>query len=227
MSPAPTITAVVTFWNRERYLTEAVESVLAQRHDVELVLVDDGSTDGSTDIARRYVPPARLIEQANRGSVGAANTGVAHATGDYVAFCDSDDLWTSSRLDVQLAAVAGDPLLDLVFGHADEFLSPELDAVSVRTRAPRGVIPAKIPSAALIRRDLFERVGVFDEALRSGAWLSWYAHARESGARECMLPDVVLRRRIHEHNNFATQEGAALNYLKALRPLVQQHHRAS
>ena len=184
MSAAPTITAVVTFWNRERYLTEAVESVLAQHHDVELVLVDDGSTDGSTDIARRYVPPTRLIEQANRGSVGAANTGVAHATGDYVAFCDSDDLWTGSRLDVQLAAVAGDPLLDLVFGHADEFLSPELDPASVRTRAPRGVIPAKIPSAALIRRDLFERVGVLDETLRSGAWLSWYApRARARRAR--------------------------------------------
>jgi glycosyltransferase involved in cell wall biosynthesis len=195
--------------------------VFDQHHDVELVLVDDGSTDGSTDIARRFVPPARLIEQANRGSAGAANTGVAHATGDYVAFCDSDDLWTSSRLDVQLAAVAGDPLLDLVFGHADEFLSPELDRASVRTRAPRGVIPAKIPSAALIRRDLFERVGMLDETLRSGAWLSWYAHARESGAHECMLPDVVLRRRLHEHNNFTTEPDAALEYVRALRSLVQ------
>ena len=223
MSTAPTVTAVVTFWNREQYLAEAVESVLAQHHDVELVLVDDGSTDGSTDIARRFVPPARLIEQANRGSAGAVNTGVAHATGDYVAFCDSDDLWISSKLDVQLAALAGDPTLDLVFGHAEEFLSPELDAASVRTRAPRGVIPAKVPSAALIRRELFDRIGGLDEALQSGAWLSWYARTRECDARECTVPDVVLRRRIHEHNNFVTQPDAALDYVRALRPLVQKH----
>ena len=223
MSTAPTVTAVVTFWNRERYLAEAVESVLAQRHDVELVLVDDGSTDGSADIARRFVPPGRLIEQANRGAVGAANTGVAQATGDYVGFCDSDDLWISSKLDAQLAALAGDPTLDLVFGHVEEFLSPELDAASVRTRAPRGVIPAKVPSVALIRRELFDRIGDLDEALQNGAWLGWYARARESGARECVVSEVLLRRRIHEHNNFAMQPDAALAYVRALRPLVQKH----
>jgi hypothetical protein len=70
---------------------------------------------------------------------------------------------------------------------------------------------------------LFGRTGALDEALQSGAWLSWYASARESGARECVVPDVVLRRRIHEHNNFATQPDAALAYVRALRPLVQKH----
>lgn len=223
MSTGPTITAIVTFWNRERYLAEAIESVLVQSHDVELVLVNDGSTDGSVAVARRFVPPARLVEQENRGAPGAANTGVGHATGDFVAFCDSDDVWTSSKLAVQCAALAADPTLDLVFGHAEEFLSPELDAATVRTRALRGVIPAKLPSASLIRRELFDRIGPFDVALQNGAWLSWYASARDAGARECTVPDVVLRRRIHEHNHFATTEGAALAYLHALRPLVQRH----
>ena len=146
-----------------------------------------------------------------------------HATGDYVAFCDSDDLWTSSKLDVQLAALADDPTLDLVFGHAEEFLSPELDPATVRTRALRGVIPAKVPSAALVRRALFDRIGVFDETMRNGAWIELVrARSRARRRARCTLPDVVLRRRIHEHNNFATQPDAALDYLRALRPLVQK-----
>jgi glycosyltransferase involved in cell wall biosynthesis len=225
VTAAPAITAIVTFFNREQYLVEAVESVLAQNYDVELVLVDDGSTDGSADVARRYVPPARLVEQENRGAPGAANTGVHEAAGDFVAFCDSDDLWTHGKLDAQCAALAADPTLDLVFGSVEEFLSPELDPATIRARALRVVTPAPLPSAALIRRALFDRIGPFDEALRNGAWLGWYARARATGARECIVPAVVLRRRIHEHNNFAGQEGAALSYLQALRPLVQQHHR--
>ncbi len=212
----------MTFWNRERYLEEAIESVLSQGYDVELLLVNDGSTDGSADLARRFVPPGRLLEQENRGAAGAANTGVRSATGDYIAFCDSDDIWTTGKLEVQLAALAADPTLDLVFGNAEEFLSPELDPTTIRTRALRAVMPAKIPSAALLRRSLFDRVGAFDESLHSGAWIDWYARARAIGVRECTLAALVLRRRIHENNNFVTEHDAALGYLRALRPLVQK-----
>lgn len=226
MSSDVTVTAVVTFWNREQYLAEAIESVLAQNRDLELVLVDDGSTDASVEIARRFVPPGRLVQQENRGPAGSSNTGVRNATGEFVAFCDSDDLWTSGRLDAQLGALAADPTLDFVFGHAEEFLSPEIDPATVRTRALRGVIPAAVPSAALVRKDLFDRVGPFDETLQNGAWVDWYARARMAGARECILPELVLRRRIHARNNFAMQDNAALGYLRALRPLVRKQRKA-
>jgi glycosyltransferase involved in cell wall biosynthesis len=226
MSNPVTISVVVTFWNREQYLADAIESVLAQPHDVELLLVDDGSTDASVAIARGFAPPARLIQQENQGAAGASNTGVRNATGEFVAFCDSDDLWTSARLDSQLAALALDPALDLVFGHAEEFLSPEIDPATVRTRALRGTIPATVPSAALVRKAVFDRVGPFDEALRNGAWVDWYARVRGAGARECIVPDVVMRRRIHTQNNFAVSDDAALGYLRALRPLVRKHREA-
>jgi glycosyltransferase involved in cell wall biosynthesis len=226
MSIRVTISVVVTFWNREQYLADAIESVLAQPHDVELLLVDDGSADASAAIAGGYSPPARLFQQENRGAAGASNTGVRNATGEFVAFCDSDDLWTSVRLDSQLAVLAVDPSLDLVFGHAEEFLSPEIDPATVRTRALRGTIPATVPSAALVRKTVFDRVGPFDEALRNGAWVDWYARARGAGTRECIVPDVVMRRRIHAHNNFATNDNAALGYLRALRPLVRKQREA-
>jgi glycosyltransferase involved in cell wall biosynthesis len=224
MSTDATVSVIVTFWNREQYLAEAIESVLAQNCPLELVLVDDGSTDTSTEIARRFVPPGRLVQQENRGPAGAANTGVRNASGEFVAFCDSDDLWMAGKLEAQLAALAADPGLDFVFGQAEEFLSPEMDPATVRTRALRGVTPAAVPSAAVVRRALFEELGPFDETLQSGAWVDWYARARMAGARECFVTELVLRRRIHARNNFAAQENAALGYLRALRPLVRKRH---
>ncbi len=226
MSTPVTISVIVTFWNREQYLADAIESVLAQPYDVELLLVDDGSTDASVTIARGYAPPARLLQQENRGPAGASNTGVRNANGELVAFCDSDDLWTSARLDSQLAALAADPTLDLVFGNAEEFLSPEIDPATVRTRTLRGTIPAALPSAALVRKAVFDRVGPFDETLRNGAWIDWYARVRAAGSRECVVPDIVMRRRIHRHNSFATSDDAAGAYLRALRPLVQKQRDA-
>jgi glycosyltransferase involved in cell wall biosynthesis len=226
MSPDVSVTAIVTFWNREQYLGGAVESVLAQDRDLELVLVDDGSSDTSAEIARRFVPPGRLLQQENRGAAGAANTGVRAASGEFVAFCDSDDLWIVGKLDAQLAALAADPTLDFVFGHVEEFLSPEMDPATVRTRTLRPVIPAAMPSAALVRRALFERVGPFDETLQNGAWVDWYVRARTGGAREWFVPSVVCRRRIHARNNFASQTNAASGYLRALRPLVQKQRDA-
>ena len=110
MSTPVTISVVVTFWNREQYLADAIESVLSQPHDVELLLVDDGSTDASAAVARGFSPPARLFQPENRGAAGASNTGVRNATAEFVAFCDSDDLWTSVRLDSQLAALAVEEL---------------------------------------------------------------------------------------------------------------------
>ncbi|HXY91636.1 MAG TPA: glycosyltransferase family A protein [Acidimicrobiia bacterium] len=222
MNETPTISVIITFWNRERYLAESIESVVAQPMPLDLVLVDDGSTDASAEAARRFSPPARLVQQDHRGAAGAYNTGLEHTTGTLVAFCDSDDLWTRDKLDIQLAALERDPRLDCVFGHAEEFLSPELDPAAVRTRPLRGVVPAVIPSAALIRRPMLDAVGPFDEQLRNGAWVDWYARARVHGLNECIPPEVLVRRRIHERNNFAAQEDAARGYLRALRPLVRK-----
>jgi glycosyltransferase involved in cell wall biosynthesis len=222
----PTVTAIVTFWNRADYLSEAVDSVLSQDipagSSLEVVLVDDGSDDESAEVARRYAPPARLVEQENRGSAGATNTGVREARGEFVAFCDSDDLWLPGKLASQLVAVAGDAELDMVFVHVEEFLSPDVDPNRIRTRQLRAPMPGYLPSCVLLRREAFEQVGVLDESLRNGAWMNWYARARAEGLRELVLEPVLVRRRIHARNNWAMQERAALGYVRALRESVHR-----
>ena len=135
-TPAPTVSVVISCWNREDYLPESIESVLAQtlppRDTLEIVVVDDGSTDRSAEIAEGYGPPVRVLRQENRGAAGAANTGIRAARAELVAFCDSDDLWVAGKLEAQLRALRDDGY-DLVFGLLEEFLSPELDPEVVRT----------------------------------------------------------------------------------------------
>jgi glycosyltransferase involved in cell wall biosynthesis len=224
VSDAPTISTVVTFWNRAHYLAEAVDGVLAQAlpegATSELLLIDDGSDDDSPAVAQRYAPPARVVRQENRGPAGAANTGVREARGEYLAFCDSDDIWLPGKLLAQLAAARGGA--DLVFVHVEEFLSPELDPEIARTRELRAAMPGYIPSCVCLRRDAFERVGLFDESLQNGAWVDWYTRARAAELSEIVLEPVFVRRRIHTTNNWAVQGQGSIGYLRALRAWVHQ-----
>src|SRR5687767_15993498 len=94
----PAISVILPTYNRERFLAQAFESIQAQIcTDWELIVVDDGSTDGTREAVERLMPgieqPVRYVYQENRGAYGARNTGVEHATGEFVAFFDSDDLW--------------------------------------------------------------------------------------------------------------------------------------
>ncbi len=124
MSDRPLVSVVVPFHNAERFLSEAIESVLAQTYpDWELALVDDGSTDTSPDIARAYEArhPKRIRylthpDRANHGPSSARNLGIACATGDYVAFLDADDVWLSPKLAQQTEILAAYPEAAMVYG---------------------------------------------------------------------------------------------------------------
>src|SRR5262245_62219283 len=110
-TPGPRVSVVIIFLDAERFLGEAVDSVFAQTYrDWELLLVDDGSTDGSGAIARQYAEANRNrvrylahSQHANRGMSASRNLGVQHAVGEYVAFLDSDDVWLPSILGDQVA----------------------------------------------------------------------------------------------------------------------------
>jgi glycosyltransferase involved in cell wall biosynthesis len=94
-----TITAIIPVHNGERHLAEAIQSVLAQTLPPgEIIVVDDGSTDASAAIAQSFGAPVRVLAQPNLGPAAARNLGLAHATGDLLAFLDADDLWTPNKL---------------------------------------------------------------------------------------------------------------------------------
>ena len=154
------ISAIIVVYNGERYLAEAIESILAQTHPPsELIVVDDGSTDGTATIARGFAE-VRYQYRPNGGIGAARNLGLELARGDFIAFLDADDLWMPEKLAQQAAAFAADPQLGIVTGLIEQFHSPELDpAIAATIHCPRDPMPGHSFGAMLIRREVFSRVG--------------------------------------------------------------------
>lgn len=222
MSGRNLVSVVIPVHNGERHLSEAIESVLTQEGDLEVIVVDDGSTDRSGEIASLY-PGVRRLSQPHRGAAAARNAGVAAARGDRLAFLDADDVWMRDKLSLQSAALTQDAELDGVLGHVEQFHSPELSEVFKATvRCPEGSQPAFHPGALLIRRAAFDRVGPFDETLRIGETIDWFARAAERHLKFMMPPEVVFRRRLHETNQGVKQTGGRGDYVRALKAMLDR-----
>jgi glycosyltransferase involved in cell wall biosynthesis len=213
-----TVSVIIPVYNGERYLAAAIESVLAQSHrPTEVIVVDDGSTDGSAAIARDF-PPVQYTWQANAGTAAARNSGVALARGDLLAFLDADDLWTPCKLERQAAALQADPDLEAVFGHLQQFHSPELDdARKAAIVCPTEIVPACTPGAMLIQRAAFFRVGLFNASFVLGEGIDWYLRATEAGLKMLVLPEVVYLRRLHTTNQGILKRHAQRAYLHVLK----------
>jgi glycosyltransferase involved in cell wall biosynthesis len=217
----PVVSVVIPVHNGERFLGEAVESVLAQEGaPLEVLVVDDGSTDGSAHVAARFGSPVRCLSQAHAGIASARNTGIRAARGDLLAFLDADDLWTPGRLRLQIDRLAADPALDCVFGLVEHFRDPGA-SLRFEVWAPERA-PGLLPGAMLIRRAAFLRVGPFDETWRLGEFVEWQLRAEERGLRREILPVVVLRRRIHDANTTARLAVDRGEYLRVLRTVLRR-----
>jgi glycosyltransferase involved in cell wall biosynthesis len=193
MTNQPLVSVVVIFWNAERFIQEAIDSVFAQTYkNWELLLVDDGSSDGSTTIARSYVErdPRRVrylehVNHENRGKSAARNLGIQQAGGDYIAFLDSDDVWFPNILEEQMAILEAYPEAGMVFGPIQYWYSwksnpdgTEHDFIEDLGVPPDTLVhppilltqfiqnKAAVPSDILVRRELIERVGGFEDEFR-------------------------------------------------------------
>jgi len=221
------VSVVIPIYNRECYIVEAIESVLVQDYaPLELIVVDDGSTDGTAATVGRIDAGIRYVYQENRGIAGARNAGVALATGAFLSFLDSDDAWLPDKLTRQMAVFAAHPETDVVFGHAEQFYSPEIEPEFWRQfRSRPGILPAPLPSAMLIRRPAFDRVGLFDPRFSIGVDMDWQARLTEQNLRAVMLPDVVFRRRLHRSNFNVVHAGEQSERLHVLKAVLDRRRR--
>ena len=175
----PLITVIVPVYNGERYLAAAIESILRQTwRAVETIVIDDGSTDQSAAVARSFAPRVKY-ELVRHGGAGAArNRGVERATGDYLAFLDADDLWTHTKLELQMHRFHSNDAPDYVLGHVEQFVSPDLPApVAERIHCPAESMPGAVPGTLLISASAFSRVGPFSETVRAGEFIEWHSRA--------------------------------------------------
>jgi glycosyltransferase involved in cell wall biosynthesis len=215
---------MIGVYNCEDYLAEAIESVLAQTYNpIELIVVDDGSTDGTAEVAQSYVPQLLYVHQ-ERGGMGAGrNHAASLARGKYLAFLDADDRFRAAKIEKQLEAFARDPQLDIVFGRMTEFISPDLDDdAAARLRRPVDDAPWPTPNLMLVTREAFDRVGPFSTKLRVGIGVDWYARALELGLNQGMIDDVVLERRLHTQNNGIREQASRSQYLHVLKASIDR-----
>ncbi len=195
MNSQPLVSVIIIFLNEERFLQEAIESVLAQRYEHwELFLVDDGSTDASTTIALRHAAKhaerVRYLshpDHQNRGMSVSRNLGLMHATGRYVSYLDADDVWLPEKLEQQVVIGESHPDCVMVYGAREFWFSwtgrledqgrdqVKLGLNGIQPDAP--VMPPTLltvflvnegasPTGALMRRDVVEAVGGYEETFR-------------------------------------------------------------
>jgi glycosyltransferase involved in cell wall biosynthesis len=218
MTTTAPISVIIPVHNNAAYLGEAVTSVLDQtRPPAEVIAVDDGSTDGSSEVLKSFAPRIKVIRQVNRGTGAARNRGLEAATQEYVAWLDADDLALPTRFEVQLRAFGRLPRPDIVFGGLEQFVSPELaTADAERIRFVPGALAAPLPSCFMARSAVFDRVG----PLRSdtdATFMDWYLRALDLDLVIVFTPEVIARRRLHTANRSLNNRDLHRDYIRILK----------
>ena len=210
------ISVITCVRDGEAFLSDALDSIADQVvPNVEAIVVDDGSQDNSAGIARSHRLKPKVVSQPPTGLGAALNHGMRIASGEFVAFIDHDDLWTSGRLSDMLAAITQKPEVDAVYG---KVVNTNAD------RVPLGEpVAVRLLGALLMRRTAALQVGEFRTDIVHAAVLDWISRAMTGGLRFREVDRVVLRRRIHGDNLGIRQRSTApADLLKVIRDHVQR-----
>lgn len=200
------VSVLTPVFNCEKFVGEAIESILAQTRKVdEIIVINDGSTDGTMSVLKRYATDIRIIDLPHAGGARALNVGLEVATGDILCFLDADDLWTEEKTERELKVLSSDASLDAVFGLVRQFEGNEpvpMTEILRRAHPPQSGISK---NAMMIRRSAFDRVGAFGRSLRAAEFSEWYMRATTAKVRSRMLDVVVAFRRLHDSNTGRTR----------------------
>ncbi len=222
-----TISIIIPVFNAERYLAEAIESVLMQAvKPLEVIVVNDGSTDESEKVTNTFKNDICYLLQENKGASAARNLGINLAKSSLLAFLDADDVWTAHKLELQLNALKEGTKLDMVFGNIEQFVSPELDAENRnRLRSELKIMPGYHVGTMLIKRESFQQVGPFKEDLQLAEFIDWFNRAEGMKLYYKMLPEVVMKRRIHTTNQGLYKRQHMKEYASVLKAALDRRRR--
>jgi glycosyltransferase involved in cell wall biosynthesis len=224
--PAPRVSVIIPVFNCERYLDEALDSVMAQRIDsLETIVVDDGSTDDSAGVARRR--GARVIESAHGGVARARNLGLAAARGELIAWLDADDVWTEGSLRTRIEYLDAHPEVDFVYGSMepyDDADRPPPDWLApTQNPDPVGWLPV-----FLIRRPACDQTGEFDESMIVAEDFDWISRLKDAGAHGVRLDAVLVRHRLRSDSTTIVNVAVAVPAMQlAVRRAIARKRRES
>jgi glycosyltransferase involved in cell wall biosynthesis len=220
------VSVIIPVYNGARFIAEAVHSIVAQAYgSLEIIVVDDGSTDETAQIVAHLDRDVRYVFQENAGPGAARNRGIRDASGDLIAFLDADDLWASGSLRLLVNRLLADPELDVVHGYARLFKDGESNG-GMDFLNPDEVFPYYI-GAGLYRRRAFETAGLFEEQLRFSEDTEWYGRAAELGLRIARLEGVTLMVRRHENNMTRGKTLADLQMARVFKLMLDRRRKAT
>lgn len=221
------VSAIVPVYNGEAFLAEAVASIRRQRVDaLEIIIVDDGSTDGTAAVIEMLEGPIRPARQRNAGPAAARSRGVRMARGNIIAFLDADDLWPDDKLEIQLGHLARDPSVDVVLGLTQHVRHSVRDHGEPQYEKGADPWTTLMFGAAVIRRSAFDTVGLPDISLRFDDDVDWFLRAKELGISILTHPDVTVFYRRHTAN-LTNQRATDQHYfLMALKRSIDRRRRA-
>jgi glycosyltransferase involved in cell wall biosynthesis len=216
---SPKVSVVVPIFNRAGFISESLDSLQRERKvETEIIVVDDGSTDGSVDAVRvlaKHDPRIRLITGEHRGVSATRNIGVHSAIGKYITFLDSDDISAPGRICRQLHKLESNPGIAAVIGETlwFEALTRELDPVP-GTRYVRTL--AVTLHSAMFCRSTFDAYGLFDEALELCEDLDFFLRLLEGGAKFLLETEIASLCRRHQNNLTSNGQAVRKAFLAAL-----------
>lgn len=236
----PTISVVIPCYNAERWISATLRSVLSQNWpNLEIIVVDDGSSDRSAELVRTQFPDVKLLKQKNSGVAAARNMGIAHAKGDWIAFLDADDIWLPDKLRLQWNMLHSNPCAKMAYSSwqvwkcldpfPDQKLLADLSDRNTVTEiydGPSGWIYPELladchvwTSTVLIHRSLLEQIGTFDERLRIGEdYDLWLRASRHTPILRVSLPLALYRMHPYSITKSAPSENyQAYVIMKALK----------
>ncbi len=218
------ISVLLPAFNAKEYIAEAVESVLRQTYqDFEIIVVDDGSTDGTQTVVKSFSNQVQYHYQENSGAAAARNHCIRLARGEFLAFLDADDIWSDDKLELQIREFNEDSSLEAVFGMVRQVLQKDWKKKILENNAPSDeLFEGYVQGTMLIKRESFLRIGTFSEENTIGEFVDWFLRARESDLRMKLLPNLFLWRRIHHSNIGVRRRSEIGDYVRILKRSIDR-----
>jgi hypothetical protein len=203
----PLVSVIIPVYNGERFIANAVNNVLAQKYPaLEIIVVDDGSTDSTGEIVKKLPADIRYFRQKNEGPASARNRGIRDASGEFLVFLDVDDQWPENNLNILVDRMLKEPDMQVITGYAQliqkNAVTGEYDLIGNPMDSFQHYI-----GAAIYRKAVFSKVGLFDHNLKFGEDTDWYTRANELKINMKRLEEVTL---------FVLRHGKNMTYGKNL-----------
>ena len=202
MTGSSLVSCIIPVFNGERFVAESLDSILEQTYrPIEIIVVNDGSTDGTKAVLDGYGEQIKVIDQANAGAIAARINGIEGASGSLLAFLDADDLWLPEKTEIQIQHLAARPEAGICTCMIENFWEKELADEAERLRGTEHDGPrVATMQGMVIRRGVLDRLGGLSTDIAHRDEIDLLLRARAGGVAIEHVDRVLVRRRIHENN---------------------------